>query len=82
MPFILMTGKKLDERNNYLKVTFKDNLFCVPSDEEDQSDEVKLSLMATRSQKKHLKRTDRFSLSFVVYKWFVVSYVYVYLRIS
>jgi len=34
VPFILMTGKKLDERNNYLKVTFKDNLFCVPSDDD------------------------------------------------
>lgn len=39
VPFILMTGKKLGERNNYLKVTFRDNLFCVPSDDEDVADE-------------------------------------------
>lgn len=35
VPFVLMTGKKLDERNGYMKVTFKDNIFCVPSDTED-----------------------------------------------
>ncbi len=33
VPFILVSGKKLDEKQSYVRVVFKDNAFCVGVDE-------------------------------------------------
>ena len=52
VPFILMTGKKLDERNNYVKITFKDNIYCVPSEDDESVEQVGLNSLLMRMNRK------------------------------